>query len=515
MKKRILTALLAAAFVAALIPTALGVAPNLVVAMRINSPWCVVGDRTTQVDDQSDKVYPVAEQNRTLLPVSPVVKAYGGTSEWDAPTGNVVFTLGENRVELRIGSADITVNGAAGRMDVPAKAMNNRTYVPVRAVLEGLGLTVEYESKNQIVVVADGALDKAGLTALPQVKTLVEKTTPKEDPVKFSTQSYALPSGTLNASVITVNMSDARVSVRAALSDGKLNNPKDFKAAAAASGAVAVINANFFNSSADIKDPIGHLMVDGQFQYASSGISSLGITASGEMRYGRPAVFVRVKTADEGTRQEWSAFEVNVLKQFDNQAVLYTPARGSAFSVTFPGAVLTVENGTTTGYRAVSAGESVAIPANGFVLYSSTKVISTNYYQTPEMGRKVALEPYLFKADEEGFTLDGVQTMVSGAPRLVREGAADSTTDSNFTADKFTTGAAPRTAVGSTADGKLLLVNVKAATIQQMRELMLKLSCVDAINLDGGASAAMYYNGGVVAAPGRNLTSTLQVFVAN
>ena len=69
--------------------------------------------------------------------------------------------------------------------------------------------------------------------------------------------------------------------------------------------------------------------------------------------------------------------------------------------MTFPGAVLTVTNGVTSAYKTVAAGETVAIPANGYVLYSSTKVISTNYYQVPEMGRTVTLEPYLFTPDAE------------------------------------------------------------------------------------------------------------------
>lgn len=514
MKKRVLPLLSALALLLSLAPAAQGAQPALVAALRLNSPWCVVGDEVRQVDAQSVAVFPVAENGRTLLPVSPIVQAFGGASSWDAATDNVVFTRGEHRVELQIGSAAITVDGGVGTMDVPAKAMNNRTYVPVRAVLEGLGLTVEYEAAHQIVVVADGDLDKDNLSALPQVKALLEKTAPREEPLTLTQQTYTLPSGTVSANVITVNPADSRVSVRAALPDGKLNNTRAFSSIVSGAGAAAVVNANFFEAYKEIKDPIGHLMIDGQFVYASSGISSLGITASGELRWGRPAVFVRVKTADGGTAQQWAAFEVNVLSQFANQSVLYTPARGGSFPVTYAGAALTVEHGVTTAYRAVAPGETVDIPADGFVLYSSTEVISTSYYRAPELGRAVALEPYLYTEDGEGFSLDGVQTMVSGAPRLVKDGAEDHSTDSGFSEARFTTAVTPRTAVGTTADGKLLLVNVPSASIQQMRELMLRLGCVDAVNLDGGASAAMYCQGKTIAAPGRELTATLQVFVA-
>ena len=50
--------------------------------------------------------------------------------------------------------------------------------------------------------------------------------------------------------------------------------------------------------------------------------------------------------------------------------------------------------------------------------------------------------------------------------------------------------------------------------LQQMRQLMLALGCVDAFNVDGGASCGMYYNGTYLSKPGRELTVTLQVFVS-
>ena len=72
----------------------------------------------------------------------------------------------------------------------------------------------------------------------------------------------------------------------------------------------------------------------------------------------------------------------------------------------------------------------------------------------------------------------------------------------------------PRSAAGISADGKLILVSVPGgAKIQQMRELMLALGCVDAINLDGGASCGMYYDGKYIATPGREITTTLRVYV--
>lgn len=489
--------------------------PQLVLTMRIGSPTCVIGSEVTQVDPQSAAVSPIAESGRTLVPIRRILEAFGGTVEWVAQSGEIRCSLDGNTVELKLDSTDATVNGETVTLDVPARAKNNRTFVPVRFVSEELGLQVGYEPKNQIVVVADGDLPTGeGLSGLRQVTQLVSATTPREDHTAGSgSVTYAEKTvAGLKLKVITVDPKDPKVSIRANLSGGMLNQTSNFSGLAA-SGAKAVINANFFEAYQAVKDPIGHLMVNGQFVYASSGITSVGITDSGEVRWGRPSVFVRLKTVDEKAAQQWAAFEVNVLKQFANQSVLYTPVRGGSFPVTYPGVVLTVRNGKTFAYQNVNSGDSVAIPSDGYVLYSSREVTQTDYYRVPELGRQVALEPYLYKADPEGFTLDGVTTMISGAPRLVKDGAIDNSTDAGFTEARFTTASTARTAIGSTKDGKLLLVQTASATIPQLKQAMLALGCVDAVNLDGGASSGMYCNGSILANPGRGLVATLQVFV--
>ena len=71
--------------------------------------------------------------------------------------------------------------------------MNSRTFVPVRFVSESLGLTVQYEPTNQIVVVADGDVDASALTSLSQVKTLIEKTTPRRSPPPSPSRAMPCP----------------------------------------------------------------------------------------------------------------------------------------------------------------------------------------------------------------------------------------------------------------------------------------------------------------------------------
>ncbi len=315
--------------------------------------------------------------------------------------------------------------------------------------------------------------------------------------------------GSLDVDLLTIDPTG--VKIKAAMVNNTLGATASFKNIVNASGADAVVNANFFEAYNDFKIPIGHVMVNGQFLYASTGLSSLGITKDGRLSIGRPAVFVGIKDMNGNTL--WDAFEVNTPFQGEWLSTLYTPAFGKSITIKAPGSILTVRNGAISAFEYKAAGSVVAIPADGYIVYMGNGVTSESYFRKPVVGTEVQLEPHLFKADAEGFILDkNVESIISGAPRLVQDGYIVTELEDGFREARFTTSSTPRTAIGISREGKLLIVSVKSATIQQMRELMLNLGCVDAFNLDGGGSTAMYHNGNYIRTPGRELTTTLQIF---
>ncbi len=328
--------------------------------------------------------------------------------------------------------------------------------------------------------------------------------------VSHTQQSVATSKGNVNVHVLTVNTKSPNVTVKAAMVDNTLGATAPFSQIVQSSGAFAAVNGNFFASYEAFKLPIGHVMVDGEFLFGNTGISALGITADGDLRVGRPSLFTRLKASNGA---EWSAYSINSPHQSADVSILYTAAYGRPVDITAAGYVMEVVNGTISAYRAVSAGESVSVPVNGYFVYMGSGFASTDWFSTPAVGAAVTMEYYLPQADAEGFTYDGLVSIVSGAPRLVQDGAIVTDLEPGFTEERFTTAISARTAVGIHSSGKLLLVSASSASIQQMREVMLSLGCVDAINLDGGASCGMYYDGEYIATPGRELTTTLQIFV--
>ena len=100
----------------------------------------------------------------------------------------------------------------------------------------------------------------------------------------------------------------------------------------------------------------------------------------------------------------------------------------------------------------------------------------------------------------------GAVDLLGGNPLLLRDGAPQSQ-------DHVGAGAffarQPRTAVGVTSDGRLLLVVVDGRqggysagmTLVELADLLARLGARDAINLDGGGSSTMYVNGLVANRP--------------
>lgn len=81
--------------------------------------------------------------------------------------------------------------------------------------------------------------------------------------------------------------------------------------------------------------------------------------------------------------------------------------------------------------------------------------------------------------------------------------------DENFQADIMNS-SRPRSAVGITSDGLVKLVATDAMTLQQLSNLMHDLGCVQAMNLDGGGSSQMRFDGKMIrSGDGRSLCTAI------
>ena len=104
---------------------------------------------------------PIIHNESTLLPIRALIEQLGGNVEWDGILQMVTVSLDKTEVVMIIGKNEAMVNGEKQILDVaPCLAYENgdtntsRTIVPVRFVMENLGLDVNWDQDTFTVSIS-------------------------------------------------------------------------------------------------------------------------------------------------------------------------------------------------------------------------------------------------------------------------------------------------------------------------------------------------------------------------
>lgn len=104
-------------------------------------------------------VSPFIKEERTLAPVRVLAEGVGAKVTWNQKTQEVKIQKDERLLSLKIGSKQIESihnNEKTNYMiDVAPIIKNNRTFLPVRAISEALGLKVSWDNETSTVAISD------------------------------------------------------------------------------------------------------------------------------------------------------------------------------------------------------------------------------------------------------------------------------------------------------------------------------------------------------------------------
>jgi exopolysaccharide biosynthesis protein len=120
-----------------------------------------------------------------------------------------------------------------------------------------------------------------------------------------------------------------------------------------------------------------------------------------------------------------------------------------------------------------------------------------------------------FKSIKEGRKTNwaGYSCVICSGPMLVKDGVAGVARGADGFRDRSLYRPAQRSALGVTKYNKLLLVTVnRPIYLNKLALIMKDLGAVNAINLDGGSSTALHYDGKTLSHPGRRMTNLLVVY---
>lgn len=122
---------------------------NIEIILTINEPIIVVNNVERNIDDEG--TVPVIIDNRTFLPVRAVVEAMGGSVEWDENSKTVILTKDKNTIKLTIDSDIAFLNNEKQNIDVAPVIKNDRTMLPIRFIAESFNFNVEWNEQTQEV----------------------------------------------------------------------------------------------------------------------------------------------------------------------------------------------------------------------------------------------------------------------------------------------------------------------------------------------------------------------------
>lgn len=101
---------------------------------------------------------PVIVNERTLVPVRGVFEALGASVGWNEESGEITINGGDVNITMSIGSSVMQAGESLIELDTPPELMSDRVMLPVRAICEALGATVEWDGESMTVNINVGAV---------------------------------------------------------------------------------------------------------------------------------------------------------------------------------------------------------------------------------------------------------------------------------------------------------------------------------------------------------------------
>lgn len=328
--------------------------------------------------------------------------------------------------------------------------------------------------------------------AYTKIYDMKSKEIPVSSGVSYKNLKRLTTEGWLNINILKVDLTNKYVKLDMLTSSDGLYTLDTVKNQATTNNAVAAINADFFSWDGKYNGyPVGFTMKDGEISSSAyyknataETMASLLINSDKSPFYGYVKMDDMKVFNDRGESMQIA--EINKISSDYLTPVIFTPAFGKKSpgnSKLWDMVEFVVEDDELKEIR--DCMEGAVIPENGYVICARLD----NAYAIKcmfDVGDKVNLDIKTNIGEED------IETAFSGGAMLVKDGDVLLSYTHNIS------GYQPRSAIGSSEDGKILyMVAVdgrgisKGVTQVELAYLMAEIGCYNAINFDGGGSTYM------------------------
>ena len=126
------------------------------IILQIGNPVMTVNGTEKPID--AEGTAPVIVNDRTLLPVRAVVEEMGGTVAWNGDTQTVTLNYGEDKIRLVIDNTTAYLNDTAQTLDSAPAIINDRTMLPIRFIAESFKFEVSWDETTKTVTIEKNIL---------------------------------------------------------------------------------------------------------------------------------------------------------------------------------------------------------------------------------------------------------------------------------------------------------------------------------------------------------------------
>lgn len=109
---------------------------------------------------QYDNVLPYIENDFTLVPIRAIAEGLGLEVSWNGDEEKVTIS-GKVKISLVINSSAAEVDGESKELDIPARIVNDRTFVPLRFISENMGAKVEWHEDTRLITIDEETPDES------------------------------------------------------------------------------------------------------------------------------------------------------------------------------------------------------------------------------------------------------------------------------------------------------------------------------------------------------------------
>lgn len=398
--------------------------------------------------------------------------------------------------QVFMGEAKIKINGVTAK--VKSCNIAGYNYLQIRSLGKVLSKQVGYDEQRRIVHVGNYDPAAVKLPAKPAAPAA-----PAQQPQAAASSNVTVSRQNVagvQLNIVTVpNHPNLKFNV--VKGNNRLVGAEPFGSIIKRTQPTVAVNGNFFDAYRT-KVPYGNIVSKGQVIQGIGNDGAFIRTASGKNIIGQPTV---IHELDAG-HKKFSAWYTNAGLNDNTGIGVFNPCYGG--SVKLPQGTYAVVSGGVV--KAMGGGRSnVAIPQNGYVIFFAANAVSKSDINAMIRVGDTVKDTVVMKGDPRlaGETADA---LVAAGPILVKGGKNVAASAASNYEGKIRNQNAGRSAIGVKADGTVVIVT-GTARVANLANAMIQLGCVEATNLDGGASSGLYANGRVITSPGRSLNTVLTI----